>query len=198
MYLFLFREHLSWSKYLLREESCEEERIYSVLLYTQRTASMQEYCISKSKGLNPNAMGGICRKLYHPSLKTYFVLVLVPQILWMFSSPNGFTAVCESCCNSNYQELLLMQPPATSGLAPARADCKPTTDSLQPDRDCVDSSHVEQSVDQKSASMQADMYGDVNVSSLCTCNIDQPSNERLYSDSKETRDLSRSEMDGGW
>ena len=90
-----------------------------------------------------------------------------------------------------------MQPQATSGLAP-RADCKPTTDSLQPDRDCVDSNHVEKSVDQKSASMQADMYGDVNVSSLCTCNIDQPSNERLYSDSKEKRDLNRSEMDGGW
>ena len=162
---------------------------------------MQEYCILELKGLyltGTNVMSGIWRKLYHPSLKTYFMLVLVPQILWMFSSPNGFTAVCESCCNSNYQELLLMQPQATSsGLAPARADCKPTTDSLQPDRDCVDSSHVEQSVDQKSASMQADMYGVVNVSSLCTCNIDQPSNERLYSDSKK-RDLSRNEMDGGW
>ena len=169
-----------------------------MLLYTQRTLSMQEYCISKLKITGTNAMSGICRKLYHPSLKTYFILVLVPQILWMFSSPNRFTAVCESCCNSNYQELLLMQPQATSGLAP-RADCKPThTDSLQPDRDCVDSNHVEQSVDQKPASMQADMYGDVNVSSLCTCNIDQPPNERLYSDSKEKRDLSRSEMDGGW
>ena len=153
---------------------------------------MQEYCILK---LNLNAMSGIWRKLYHPSLKTYFILVLVPQILWMFSSPNGFTAVCESCCNSNYQELLLMQPQATSGLAPLRANCKPTTDSLQPDRDCVDSNHVEQSVDQKSASIKADMY---NVSSLCTCDIDQPSNERLYSDSKEKRDLSRSEMGGGW
>ena len=76
-----------------------------------------------------------------------------------------------------------------------RANCKPTTDSLQPDRDCVDNNHVEQSMDQKSASIKADMY---NVSSLCTFNIDQPSNERLYSDSKEKRDLSRSETDGGW
>ena len=181
---------------------CEEKRICSVLLYTQRTVSMQEYCISKLKGLNltgTNAMSGIWRKLYQPSLKTYFILVLVPQILWMFSSPNGFKAVYESCCNSNYQELLLMQPQATSGLAPARADCKPSrTDSLQPNRDCVDSNHVEQSVDQKSAFIQADMYGDINVSSLCTCNIHQPPNERLYSDSKEKRHLSRSEMDGGW
>ena len=140
-------------------------------------------------------MSGICRKLYHPSLKTYFILVLVPQILWMFSSPNGFTAVCESW---NHQELLLMQPQATSGLAP-RADCKPSrTDSLQLDRDCVDSNHVEQSVDQKSTSIQTDVYGDINISSLCTCNIDQPPNERLYSDSKGKRDFSRSEMDGGW
>ena len=77
-------------------------------------------------------------------------------------------------------------------------DCKTTTDRLQSDRDCVNSNHVEQSVNQKSTSMQTDMYSDVNVSSLCTCSIDQPSHKRLYSDSKETRDLSKSEMDGGW
>ena len=142
-------------------------------------------------------MDGICRKLYHPSLKTYLILVLVPQILWILSSPNGFTAVCESCCNSNYQQLLLMKAQATNRLAP-RADCKTTTDRLQSDRDCVDSNHVEQSANQKLTSMQTDMYSDVNVSSLCTCSIDQPSHKRLYSDSKETRDLSRSEMDGGW
>lgn len=146
-------------------------------------------------------MDGVCRKLmklYHPSLKTYFILVLVPQILWILSSTNGFTAVCESCCNSNYQDLLLMpKAQATIRLAPA-ADRKTTTDSLQSDRDCVDSNHVKQSANQKSTFMQTDMYGDVNVSSLCTCNIDHPSHKRLYSDSKETRELSRSEMDGGW
>ena len=148
-------------------------------------------------------MDGVCRKLYHHSLKTYFILVLVPQILWILSSPNGFTAVCESCCNSNYQDLLLMpKAQATIRLAPT-ADCKTTTDSLQSDRDCVDSNHIKQSANQKSTFMQTDMYGDVidsdvNVSSLCTCNIDQPSHKRLYSDSKETRDSSRSEMDGGW
>ena len=142
-------------------------------------------------------MDGMCGKLYHPSLKTYFILVLVPQILWILSSPNGFIAVCESCCNSNYQQLLLMKAQATIRLAPT-ADCKTTTDSLQSDRDCVDSNHVKQSVNQKSTFVQTDMYGDVNVSSLCTCSIDQPSHKRLYSDSKETKDLSRSEMDGGW
>ena len=146
-------------------------------------------------------MDGVCTgklmKLYHPSLKTYFILVLVPQILWILSSPNGFTAVCESCCNSNYQQLLLMKAQATNRLAPT-ADCKTITDRLQSDRDCVDSNHVEQSANQKSTFVQTDMYGDVNVSSLCTCSIDHPSHKRLYSDSKETRELSRSKMDGGW
>lgn len=145
------------------------------------------------------AGGSICWRLYHPSMKSYLLLVLVPQLLWVLSNPNGLAAVCESCSDFSYRQLLLMQRPTAAGRG--SSDSKTVTESasdLQPDRKSACNDHDVKSEGQTSASLQAYRYSDPNVSSLCMCSLEHSPSKGGYVDDKWREDSSENNSDGGW
>ena len=142
------------------------------------------------------AGGSICWRLYHPSMKSYLLLVLVPQVLWVLSNPNGLAAVCESCSDFSYRQLLLMQRPTAAGRG--SSDSKTVTESasdLQPDRKSACNDHDVKSEGQTSASLQAYKYSDPNVSLLCMCSLEHSTSKGGYTGDKWREDSSE---DGGW
>ena len=142
------------------------------------------------------AGGSICWRLYHPSMKSYLLLVLVPQVLWVLSNPNGLAAVCESCSDFSYRQLLLMQRQTAAGRG--SSDSKTVTESasdLQPDRKSACNDHDVKSEGQTSASLQAYKYSDPNVSLLCMCSLDHSTSKGGYTGDKWREDSSE---DGGW
>ena len=139
--------------------------------------------------------GDLCRKLY-PSLILHLLLVLIPQLLWVLSSPNGLPAVCESCSDLTYRQLLLMRPPATASRV-SKNHTESATD-LQADRNCASDDHLVQSGCQNSASLQAYATSDPNVSSRCVCSLEHSDSKVGYTDDMSGEDSGGNEIDGGW
>ena len=142
----------------------------------------------------------------------YLLLVLMPQIVWVFSNGSGFYAVCESCgqdgnvrsfiqhftkrnSNSCSSEMVHSEDKRKSSRLDSLDDVSPCT---SPQVDYKESSNGFSAVNPFSFNEDFDHDSELkrtqctdkilDVSSLCTCGLEVSSNE-IYNDS---------DPHGGW